>query len=159
MPAGQFNRLYLLAAAAPANQTAEFQVDGQATTLTIQDWGGFIGQWDTRIWKSSIPEVAFDWPYQIDNLSPGFIKRTPVAWYSSHRHNASGQNEIYEYTYIYRYALDIPADAKMLRLPQNDKIIILAASVATDTAAALQPAQPLYDTLEDHAGLTLALKP
>jgi alpha-mannosidase len=159
LPAGQFNRLYLLAAAASGNQTAEFKVDGRPCSLMIQDWGAFIGQWDTRIWKSGIPEVAFDWPYQLDNLSPGYIKRTPVAWYCSHRHNASGQNEIYEYTYIYRYAIDIPANAKELLLPQNDKICILAASVAKDNAAALTPAQPLYDTLEDHAGLELALKP
>lgn len=159
LPGGGYTRLYLLAAASPTSQTADYIVDGKALPLTIQDWGGFIGQWDTRIWKSGIPEVAFDWPYELDSLSPGYIKRAPVAWFCSHRHNASGQNEIYEYTYLYRYALDIPAGAAKLVLPQNDKIIILAASVAAEAVPGCQPAQPLYDTLADHAGLTLALTP
>lgn len=150
LPQGDFNRLYLLAAASPADQTAEFSVDGQAASLTIQDWGGKLGQWDTRLWATNPPEVAFEWPYKLTGLAPGFIKRAPVAWFCSHRHTASGQNEIYEYTYIYRYGIDIPAGAKTLKLPVNAKIMILAISLAQDAAAACQPAQPLYDTLADH---------
>lgn len=158
LPQGEFNRLYLLAAASPGDQTAEFIVDGKATSLTIQDWGGFIGQWDTRQWATNPPEEAFEWPYKLTGLAPGFIKRTPVAWFCSHRHNASGQNEIYEYTYIYRYAIDIQAGAKTLKLPANGKINILAASVAQDGAAACQPAQPLYDTLADHTADTMKIE-
>ena len=51
LPAGDFNRVYLLAAAANGDQRGVFRAGGHAETLTIEDWGGFIGQWDTRAWK------------------------------------------------------------------------------------------------------------
>lgn len=51
LPAGSFNRLYILAASANGDQKAAFRVGSKTTELTIQDWTGFIGQWDTREWK------------------------------------------------------------------------------------------------------------
>ncbi len=51
LPAGRSTRLYLLAAAANGDQTATLKVGDRSVDLTIQDWGGFIGQWDNRIWK------------------------------------------------------------------------------------------------------------
>jgi alpha-mannosidase len=51
LPRGDFNRVYLLAASADGDQKATFEVGSKASELTIQNWGGFIGQWDTRIWK------------------------------------------------------------------------------------------------------------
>jgi alpha-mannosidase len=51
LPAGNFNKVYVLAASAQGDQSAVFRVGAQSDKLTIEDWGGFIGQWDTRIWK------------------------------------------------------------------------------------------------------------
>ena len=51
LPAGDFNKLYVLAASAQGDQQAQFRVGDRAVNLTIEDWGGFIGQWDTRSWK------------------------------------------------------------------------------------------------------------
>ncbi len=51
LPQGGFNKVYLLAASANGDQRAAFQVGKTAASLTIQDWSGFIGQWDTRVWK------------------------------------------------------------------------------------------------------------
>jgi alpha-mannosidase len=79
-------------------------------------------------------------------LKPGFIKRAPVGWFSSHLHSAQGANEPYSYCYLYAYAVDLPANAKTLTLPNNEKIRILAVTVA-DQAGELRPAQPLYDTM------------
>jgi alpha-mannosidase len=58
LPAGNFNRVYVLAASADGDQKAEFQVGGRSVPLTIQNWGGFIGQWDTRKWKPAPDSVA-----------------------------------------------------------------------------------------------------
>jgi alpha-mannosidase len=80
-------------------------------------------------------------------LIPGFIKRADVAWYSSHRHAPDGSNEPYAYAYLFAYPIDLPAGATTLTLPDNDRIRILAISVA-DEAGRVTPAQPLYDTLE-----------
>jgi alpha-mannosidase len=51
LPSGNFNKVYLLAAAANGDQKAVFRAAGHSEMLTIEDWGGFIGQWDTRVWK------------------------------------------------------------------------------------------------------------
>jgi len=52
LPAGDFNRVYVLAASAHDDQEAVFRTGSYGTKLTIEDWSGFIGQWDTRIWKA-----------------------------------------------------------------------------------------------------------
>jgi alpha-mannosidase len=51
LPDGDFNRVYLLASSADGDQEAVFRAGGHQEKLTVEDWGGFIGQWDTRIWK------------------------------------------------------------------------------------------------------------
>jgi alpha-mannosidase len=51
LPRGDYNTVYLLAASDDGDQKAEFRTGPSSTELTIQNWGGFIGQWDTRIWK------------------------------------------------------------------------------------------------------------
>ena len=58
LPAGNFNRVYVLAASADGDQKAVFQAGGRSVPLTIQNWGGFIGQWDTRKWKAAPDSVA-----------------------------------------------------------------------------------------------------
>ena len=137
LPGGKFNRVYVLAASADGDQQATFRVGEKAIDVTIQDWGGFIGQWDDRIWKGT----------EMTGLKPGFIKRAEVAWFASHRHTADGANEPYAYSYLFAYPLDVPAGATTLTLPDNRKIRILALSVAEEGATA-RPVQPLYDTLE-----------
>jgi alpha-mannosidase len=51
LPEGKFNKVYVLAASADGDQRATFKVGKTPVDLTIEDWGGFIGQWDTRLWK------------------------------------------------------------------------------------------------------------
>ncbi len=144
LPGGQYNRVYLLAASADGDQRAPFEVGGKTTQLNIENWSGFVGQWDDREWSS--PDVSHDNYGDMVGLRPGFIKRADLAWYVSHHHDAAGKNVDYSYSYLFAYSLDLPAGAKTLRLPKNDKIRILAVSVANEDADAT-PAQPLYDVL------------
>jgi alpha-mannosidase len=164
LPAGQFNRVYVLAAASDGDQKATFQVGDKAVDLTIQNWGGFIGQWDTRLWNLPQREWASSanhavWPattppgrgeprYPEDflGMAPGYIKPADVAWYCSHHHTADGLNEPYQYSYLFAYAIDLPANARSLTLPNNNKVKVLAVSVV-DEGPLTVPAQPLYDTL------------
>jgi alpha-mannosidase len=62
LPAGNFNRIYILAASCNGDQKAEFQVGDRAVTIDIQDWGGFVGQWDTRLWKPAPDTVPVGHP-------------------------------------------------------------------------------------------------
>jgi alpha-mannosidase len=155
---GKFNRVYILAASTDGDQNATFRLDDHAQDLTIQDWGGYIGQWDNRTWKEktttlpAFPGAANQQPRtrvepfgELTGITPGFIKRADLAWFASHHHNADGTNALYSYSYLFAYSIDT-AGAKTLTLPNNEKIRIFAITVADEPSTA-HPAEPLYDTL------------
>jgi alpha-mannosidase len=144
LPAGHFNRVYLLAASADGDQKATFKVGNTGVDLKVENWGGFIGQWDDRQWTSK--DTSQDDYGEMTGVNPGFIKRADLAWYCSHHHNAAGENVPYRYSYLFAYPIDLPGGAKTITLPDNDKIRVLAISVA-DENAEVRPAQPLYDVL------------
>ena len=156
LPEGRYNRLYVLAAAADGDQKAAFKLGSKETNLNIQDWGGFIGQWDDRRWLAkdiSLParlgrpaQTRHDDYAEMIGINPGYIKRADLAWYCSHHHNAAGENVAYGYSYLFAYPIDLPSGARTITLPQNDKIRILALSVAYENPE-VKPAQPLFDTL------------
>jgi alpha-mannosidase len=186
LPEGDFNKVYVLAASGQGDQQAVFRVGEHPVKLTIEDWGGFIGQWDTRLWKprpdsvtegggsysreaahqvplrkdwavsanhatwdltnTGSPDWAPNYPADYLGLRPGYVKPATLAWYASHHHTPDGLNEPYQYSYLFVYAMDLPSHAKTLTLPSNDKVRILAVSVAKDEPG-VSAAQPLYDTL------------
>jgi alpha-mannosidase len=168
IPSG-FRRLYVLAASAGGDQNVTFRVGDEPMSFTIQDWSGFVGQWDNRQWKETevtLPprtppaDVPADIaallqrsrtrrdPYgQMLGITPGFIKRAPIAWFASHRHTPAGENEAYAYSYLFAYTIDLPPGATTLTLPNNDNVRILALT-ASNESRTVKPAQPLYDTLE-----------
>jgi alpha-mannosidase len=169
LPSGHFNRVYLLAASADGDQTAAFRVGATTANLNIEDWGGFIGQWDTRIFRNqddrnwAISAHHAPWPptdeqqreqrvpsprYPEDyvSLQAGYVKPASLGWYASHHHTADGLNQPYQYSYLFAYSIPMPEGTRTLTLPDNDKIRILAVSVAEENPE-LSQAQPLYDTL------------
>ncbi len=175
-------------AAANGDQQAQFRAGEKTANLTVEDWGGFIGQWDTRLWKPrpltiqrggrgfggdatpppptplrqdwavsanhatwdvadrGSPDWSPSYPADFLGMSPGYIKRADLAWYASHHHTAAGLNEPYQYSYLFAYAIDLPANAHTLTLPDNANIRVLAVSVAEENPE-VKPAQPLYDVL------------
>ena len=162
LPAGNFNRLYLLAAAANGDQKAEFKIGDRSVTLSLQDWTGFVGQWDDRIWKTTEetvpprsgsrargnrPQMRVNEYGEMVGIRPGYIKRADIGWFASHRHDAAGSNEPYAYSYLFVYAIDVPSGASTLTLPRNHNIRILAATAVNQNTRAW-PAQPLYDVLD-----------
>jgi alpha-mannosidase len=184
LPAGRYNRVYLLAASDNGDQTAAFRAGDKSVNLDVENWGGFIGQWDTRLWKARPESVTNggrggnapvttplrqDWavsanhatwdinnrgsqnwspnyPQDFLGMSPGYIKRADVGWFASHHHTPDGLNEPYQYSYLFAYAIDLPANAHTLTLPDNANIRVLAVSVAEENPE-VKPAQPLYDVL------------
>jgi alpha-mannosidase len=169
LPSGRYNRVYLLAASAAGDQTVAFRVGAKTATLNIEDWSGFIGQWDTRIFKNqddrnwAISAHHAPWPpadeqqreqrapsprYPEDyvGLEPGYVKPASLAWYASHHHTADGLNQPYQYSYLFAYSIPMAPGTRTITLPNNDKIRILAVSVAEENPALTQ-AQPLYDML------------
>lgn len=159
LPSGNFNRLYLLTAAANGDQHTTFRFGNRDLHLKIQEWTGFVGQWDTRVWKTTEeqmlarpgtggpPRVRLNEYAEMIGLRPAFIKRADIGWFASHRHDSAAANEAYRYSYLFVYPVDIPAGATTLTLPHNPNVRILAATVAHEPRQAW-PAQPLYDTLD-----------
>ena len=169
LPEGRYNRVYILAASADGDQNATFQLGDKKVNLTIQNWTGFIGQWDTRLWKNQQERdwaisanhapwppadfkqreqrpVAPRYPEDYAGLKPGYIKPATLAWYASHQHTADGLNQPYQYSYLFAYPIEASGNARTLKLPNNDKIRILAISTA-DENPELTPSQPLFDAL------------
>jgi len=172
LPAGNYNRIYILAAA-DGDQKGTFKAGDNAQELNVQNWKGFVGQWYDRSFtmepvpipaepdasdKSDRAErlrrrIAYlqNHPETLPHyasMTPGFIKRAPIAWFASHYHDSNGANVPYTYSYLFAYEMDLPAGAHTLMLPDNDKIRVFAVTVAQE-GAQLRPAKPLYDTTAD----------
>lgn len=145
LPAGNHNRVYLLAAAVRGDAGGAFTVGDTATTLNIQNWNGYIGSWDNRVFKGKVEELTYSVKNDLERIDTGFIKRDPLAWYCDRYYQFGGKDAIYSYSYLYKYALPVPAGAKTITLPKNPRIRIVAMTAALDPAAATEPAQPLYD--------------
>jgi alpha-mannosidase len=143
LPQGHYERIYILAASSDGDQNAAFEVGGKKVELNIEDWGGFIGQWDDRQWSKSGAKDDYG---EMIGLKPGYIKRADLAWYCSHHHNAQGENVAYGYSYLFAYAIDLPSGARNIVLPANDKVRVLAMSVARENPE-IEPSQSLYDVL------------
>ena len=149
LPAGS-RRVYVLAASSDGDQTAAFKVGDQVTDLTVQNWTGYVGQWDNRLWKGQVSELTYNWGNRLDGLVPGYVKRADVAWHADHRHHPQSGNEIYNYCYVFKYGLDVPTGATTLTLPDDAAVHVFAVTAATGTHDDVLAARPLYDTLADH---------
>jgi alpha-mannosidase len=174
LPPGDYNRVYILAAA-DGDQKGTFKAGDEAQDLTVQDWKGFVGQWYDR--SFTMEPVPIPIPAEPDpsdtsdgarrlrrriaylqknpeslphyaSITPGFIKRAPIAWFASHYHDSNGANVPYTYSYLFAYEMNLPAGAHTLTLPDNDKIRVFAVTVAHE-GTDVRPAGPLYDTTSE----------
>jgi alpha-mannosidase len=155
LPPGDFNRVYLIACSINGDVDGTFAVDGHATTLRIQDWSGYLGSWDNRVFQGSVPEITFSINNPLDRINPGYIKRAPLAWFASHRHLRNGSDQIYFYSYLFKYRLDLPPGAKTLTLPDNARIRLVAATATRNDNDLTEAARPLSDELKSEPAIQL----
>lgn len=151
LPAGNWNRLYLLAAAA-GDVEAVFRVGTAACLRRIQDWTGFVGQSQSLVVDGRVVDAS--------RMSAPFIKRDPVAWVGTHRHHHGGGNEAYIFCYWFKYGFALPAGAKTFTLPADERIKIAALTVALNENDDVMAAGDLYDsaaaaTMSPPGGMTL----
>lgn len=144
---GKFNRVHLLAAA-DGDTTNEITIGGIAQPFNVPNWTGYIGQWDNRVWDNPTHKIDLEPGQPPIGLVPGYVKRTPVAWYATHHSTPKG-DAYYDYSYLFELTYDLPAGTKTLTLPNNSNVRIFAVSVASEPDAT-PPAAALYDTLADH---------
>lgn len=147
LPQGNYNKLYILASASGSAE-GNIEIDGQAYPIKVQGGNGFVGQfYNRRLTQDQRTVTAIEDP---------FTKRDNIAWFASHRHIAyPSLNEAYQYCYIYKYAINIPAGAKKITLPDNQKIIVFSMTVANDKSDDGKVLQPLYDYFDGAKHLEL----
>ena len=153
LPEGKFNRLYILAAASEENQKGIFKIGDKQIEIPVGYWSGFIGQWDNRLWaEGQASKIDFDRDkFTYIGVIPGYTKQDNVAFFTTHLHNRTEGNEPYIYGYIFKYAIDLPAGAEEIILPNNPKIKILAMTAAWDENDNTWPATNLFDVLKRDA--------
>jgi len=140
LPDGDYTKIYLLATASD-DVKADFVVDGQTTSLSIQNWSGYIGQFYNRILSRDENSVL--------EMEKPYSKTDNIAWYASHTHSEYPmKNEAYQYCYLYKYEIIIPVGAKTITFPKDQKVKILSLTVAKPTAPSLNPLEPLYDNFK-----------
>jgi alpha-mannosidase len=163
-----YTRLYILAAAIGGDVRTTIGVGTTAVPITVREWEGAIGQWDSRLTAPSalrepfVPANPRGTPSQdeiraglvvswdpatgevhgIDQIRRAFVKRDEIAWIGSHRHTPDG-NQPYVASYVFAYAIDLPAGVQTVTLPNNDRLRIFAVTAAHEPPPA-RPTMPLY---------------
>ncbi|MBR4338925.1 MAG: discoidin domain-containing protein [Bacteroidaceae bacterium] len=111
LPAGIYNKVYLLAASVRGDSQYKVGILSQKgkkevlseVEVSVPNYTGFIGQWGH------------------DGHTQPFFKDADIAYIGTHRHSST-EDEPFEYTYMFRVGIDLPAGAKAIILPGGPKI-------------------------------------
>jgi len=132
LPAGDFNRVHLLAASARDIQHHAFRLGEDEQTLRLHPFSGWLESW----------RESTRWPLHQPTLIAGSVRpRAPVvAWYATHRHDSRGSDEPYVFCYLYHHVLDLKRHHRALELPVAEDVrlfaLTLAAEAISDTRSA-----------------------
>lgn len=127
---------------------AAFTIGERTQSVMVPAWTGFIGQWEDRVWDKEASEDDHKADGRVTGITTGFIKRTPLAWFATHRHHPAKGNEAYRFSYIFRVRLERPAGAASLTLPKDPRVFVLAATATGGESGRLTPSAPLYDDFD-----------
>ncbi|MCJ7448492.1 MAG: glycosyl hydrolase-related protein [Bacteroidales bacterium] len=145
LPPGDFNKLYILAAADEDTQGA-FKVGSKTINIPFQNWTGYVGQHYGRVLYFNNMKVA--------SITNAFTRRDNIAWFASHRHNPDA-NDAYQYSYLYKYEISLPKGVRSVKLPDNSRIKVFAMTLTNNQKDEITPLQPLYDDFTDNKPVKL----
>ena len=130
-----YRQLWILAASLRADTDVELGLGPATRDLRVACWTGQLAERPRRArWGGLLP--GRDARLVTDDL----------AWLGTHRHRAragSIEDEAYVFCYLYRYLIELPEQARELRLPDEPSLHLFAATLATGGARA-RALQPLY---------------
>lgn len=130
LPEGnKYNRLYVLAAAATTDRqlACTFRVGDTEHEVSVPSYTGFIGQWGH------------------EGHTEGYLNPAEVAYVGTHRHSAEGDHP-YEFTYMFKYGIDIPDGATQIILPKSPDVVLFAATLVKEDMPSVVPASTLFRT-------------
>lgn len=140
---GQYNKLSLLVASSiPAGEyIKDYLVIGQKKTeINIPSYCGFIGQWGHN------------------GHTLGFLNLANVAYIGTHKHCDKGDIP-YEYTYMFKIDLDIENGTEEIILPDNENIVIFAATLSQKQNQPIYCASEMFRTSNiDNVSLKQAIE-
>lgn len=85
---------------------ADFRIGKQTASFVVPSYTGFIGQWGHK------------------GHTEGYLKDAEIAYVGTHRHASNG-DQPYEFTYMFKFGMDIPKGATSVILPRNEKVVCL----------------------------------
>ncbi len=128
LPLGRkYNRLYFIAASMDRDYLATFHCGRNKTELMIPSYSEFIGQWGHT------------------GHTKGYLKNAEIAYVGTHRHTPDG-DQAYEFTYMFKFGIDIPEGATHFILPENNKIVLFAATLVQEEQKEVIRASELFHT-------------
>ncbi len=122
-----YKNVYFLAAARGKDTSGTFNTPAGKKTLTIQDYNQKIVDW------GSINDI----PY---------LKQDQIAWVGTHSHNPTG-NISYEFCNMFMYKIALDSKSSQITLPDNNNIVIFAATLADKPSEKTIAASGLIDSL------------
>ncbi len=150
LPVGDYNKLYFLASATE-DTNGNFAAGGAKIDLNIAKWSGFIGQHYDR-------QFDLDGSTVLGIMEPS-LKTDNIAWFASHTHfGYPTRNDPYHYSYIFKYALNLPPGTSRITLPDNDKIKIFAITVAKKNTDDVKLLQPVSDNFKENLPFRLRVQ-
>ncbi|MFV0268977.1 MAG: hypothetical protein ACK5HT_17765 [Draconibacterium sp.] len=142
-----YTKLCVLAVATE-DTVGTWNIGDKQYSQRFENWTGFIGQYYKR-------EFAKD-GYTLTSVEAPFSKTGNIAWYASHRHlSYPSKNEAYQYSYMFKYEFGLSKDVRKIQLPANEKIKILALTVARNMGDDVLPLAPLSDDFENDPVFTI----
>lgn len=119
LPQGHpYNRIYFLAASTGDDTDALFRAGNRQETFRVPSYTGFIGQWEHT------------------GHTKGFLKDADIAYVGTHRHSPL-RDEAYEFTYMFKFGMDIPAGSTAVKLPNNPNVVLFAVTLAKEAYPAV----------------------
>lgn len=123
-----YNRLYFLAAAASSDdQSLQIACGKHVPEFVVPSYTGFVGQWGH------------------EGHTSGYLKPAQIAYVGTHRHASSGDCP-YEFTYMFKFGMDIPKDVHSIVLPKNENVVIFAATAVAENHVFVKPSTKLFLT-------------
>lgn len=123
-----YNLLYFLAAAASSDdQSLQIACGKHVSEFVVPSYTGFVGQWGH------------------EGHTSGYLKPAQIAYVGTHRHASSGDCP-YEFTYMFKFGMDIPKDVHSIVLPKNENVVIFAATAVAENHVFVKPLTKLFLT-------------
>jgi len=146
-PSGHRTLQLLVGSVDGPRDTAFRFATGHAHEAHIPDSRAFFGQWESRL-------VGEDTVHDARELVPAYTAEGDIGWVFTHRRQPDGAVESYVFTHFYRVEIPLGAEDRVMALPEDPSILVLAAS-QTDPSGLLDLNPSLVDR-PSYPSLTIA---